>query len=126
MPDRYESLEAKSARLRALRLAAEAAGTKPTLPRSGKSKSKPASDTDEAEIEVEAYKGYPALDMESELPFGKHKGATVQSVIKHDPLWLQWALDNIKSLSVSHEVEAALDLELYRRKRRSNHNHGRT
>lgn len=35
------------------------------------------------------------------LEFGKHKGKTVQLVMKEDPNWLHWALQNIKDFKLN-------------------------
>lgn len=35
------------------------------------------------------------------LEFGKHKGKTIQQVMKEDPNWLHWALQNIKDFKLN-------------------------
>ena len=79
----------KTARLRALRLEREALYKK-----------------------TERTSDYPVLDLdlESEMPFGKHKGKLLSTVIEDDPGWLIWALENIKDFEISAKAEAELDL----------------
>lgn len=35
------------------------------------------------------------------LEFGKHKGKTVQQIMKEDADWLHWALQNIKDFKLN-------------------------
>jgi 3'-phosphoadenosine 5'-phosphosulfate sulfotransferase len=85
-----ETLDQKTARLRALRLEREAQ-------KSNLRTSKP-SLTDL----------YPVYDLDSMLKFGKHAGEIVEDVLETDPGWLQWALENIKEFVVTDAVEEEL------------------
>lgn len=38
------------------------------------------------------------------LEFGKHKGKTVQQVMKEDPQWLHWALQNVPSFKLNRNA----------------------
>lgn len=38
------------------------------------------------------------------LEFGKHKGKTVQQVMKDDPQWLHWALQNVPSFKLNRNA----------------------
>lgn len=38
------------------------------------------------------------------LEFGKHKGETVQQVMKTDPNWLHWALQNIPEFKLNRNA----------------------
>lgn len=40
----------------------------------------------------------------SKLEFGKHKGKTVQQVMKDDPNWLHWALQNVKDFKLNRNA----------------------
>ena len=44
-----------------------------------------------------------------ELRFGKYKGKLVSEVLKEDPSYIRWALDNIPSFAVTLAVETHLD-----------------
>ena len=44
-----------------------------------------------------------------ELRFGKYKGKLVSEVLKEDPSYIRWALDNVSHFAVSLEVEIYLD-----------------
>lgn len=37
----------------------------------------------------------------NKLEFGKHKGKTLQVVMKEDPNWIHWALQNIKDFKLN-------------------------
>ena len=81
-----ETLEEKTARLRALRLDTPAAARKPED------------------------RSYPVLGMDDYLPFGKHQGKLLRDVIEADSDWILWALDTIVTFEVSDEAEAELDV----------------
>jgi len=38
------------------------------------------------------------------LEFGKHKGKTIQQVMKEDPQWLHWALQNIADFKMNRNA----------------------
>ena len=38
------------------------------------------------------------------LEFGKHKGKTVQQVMREDVNWLHWALQNIPEFKLNHNA----------------------
>ena len=40
----------------------------------------------------------------NKLEFGKHKGLTVQQVMREDPNWLHWALQNIKDFKLNRNA----------------------
>lgn len=48
---------------------------------------------------------------ESVLEFGKHKGETVEDVLKYDPSYLVWCIENLKWF----DVDTVLDDEIYER-----------
>lgn len=82
-----ETLLQRTLRLRALRLRAlrEKAAPRP----------EPAAD-------------YPTYRMDDELLFGKYKFETVEWVLRADPGWLRWALENVRGFAVTDEVEEEL------------------
>lgn len=41
------------------------------------------------------------LSLRDIITFGKHSGKSVKEVITQDPMWLDWAIQNIKSFSIS-------------------------
>lgn len=43
------------------------------------------------------------------LPFGKHVGKRIQTVLKHDPQYIRWAMANIHWFEPSEHVLNALD-----------------
>lgn len=51
-------------------------------------------------------KGKPKLlrSIHNVLEFGKHKGSTIQQVMRDDPNWLHWALQNIKDFKLNHNA----------------------
>lgn len=51
---------------------------------------------------------YPAYGMSDELRFGKYKFETVEWVLRADPGWLRWALENVRGFAVTDEVEEEL------------------
>ena len=53
---------------------------------------------------------YPVLGLDDCLPFGKHRGELVRDVVELDPNWLIWALENISTFEVSDEVMTELDI----------------
>jgi len=40
----------------------------------------------------------------NKLEFGKHKGKTIQVVMKEDPDWIHWALQNIKDFKLNRNA----------------------
>lgn len=44
----------------------------------------------------------------SGMPFGKYQGAMVGDVIRTDPAYITWALDNCKGFSLNDESQAIL------------------
>jgi hypothetical protein len=48
------------------------------------------------------------------LEFGKHKGKTVQQVMKEDPNWLHWALQNISTFKLNRNALLLLPPEVRR------------
>ena len=42
------------------------------------------------------------------LEFGKHRGKTVQQVMKSDPNWLHWALQNISGFKLNRNALSLL------------------
>lgn len=51
---------------------------------------------------------YPTYGIEDELLFGKYKFETVEWVLRADPGWLRWALENVRGFVVTDEVEEEL------------------
>lgn len=49
-----------------------------------------------------------ALGLTDKLGFGKHKTKTVKSIIKDEPLYLVWLLENTKLITVKQTVKQAL------------------
>lgn len=77
-----ETLAEKTARLRALRLAAGARHPRSDPPRPTR----------------------PVYGLEDELPFGKHRGETVAYVLEADPGWLRWALECVADFELGEDV----------------------
>jgi uncharacterized protein (DUF3820 family) len=78
-------LDDKTARLRAARLAAN----------------KPQNHPPERQ--------YPILTQESKMPFGKHKGRTIQTIINTEPSYITWLIENIPTVEFSDGVIEALE-----------------
>jgi len=81
-----ESLDEKTARLRAQRLAAH------------------------LEVRMRSERSYPVTGLDDQLPFGKHQGKLLRDVIEEDIGWVVWALESIETFSITSEAEAELDV----------------
>ena len=49
------------------------------------------------------------LDLDSEFPYGKHKGETVESVIIDDPSYITWWADTVTQFQFTEAVLDALE-----------------
>jgi len=76
-------LDPKTAKLRALRLAA----------------TKPPPSTERKPL---------LLSLETIMPFGKHKGLTVASILDSEPSYITWLIENVPNIISTNEVEQAL------------------
>lgn len=79
-----ETIEQRTARLRALRLAAETRRPREEGP------------------------SYPVYGMRDELRFGRRKGEVIEDVLESDPGWIRWALENVRGFAVDETVEEEL------------------
>lgn len=52
----------------------------------------------------EVYRRPPITDPKWTLPFGKHKGKTIEWLMDYDPQYLQWALDK-EMLELDHILQ---------------------
>lgn len=48
----------------------------------------------------------------TKLSFGKYQGKTLHRVIKQDPDYVLWALDNVDSFDIDEEATEVLNMEL--------------
>jgi hypothetical protein len=87
MSPKKESEVEKTARLRAARLAREAADKRP----------KPRPDPTRL------------WGLDDELTFGKHKGRTIREVIDEDRGWLVWLLENSDRFALNAAAQAEFD-----------------
>lgn len=56
--------------------------------------------------------GASRLSLESKLNFGKHRGETVESVLRFDPTYLDWCLDNVDGFAERMDDELVDDVRL--------------
>lgn len=77
--------EAKTARLRALRLERDKARAKDNL-------------------DVENTYPDRIFDFRDKMPFGKHKGETIEQIMSDDIRYITWLLENVKNFSLSDEA----------------------
>lgn len=52
-------------------------------------------------------------DLDTCLLFGKYKGYTIQEIIKKDPEYLAWAIDEIDGFELTNEADIVLDDAIY-------------
>jgi hypothetical protein len=52
------------------------------------------------------------LGLDSQLPFGKYRGFTVERIIREDPSYLSWCVVAIENLALDAEADAALKTQL--------------
>ena len=57
---------------------------------------------------MEQKKEYDPLTLEDNMPFGKHKGALIQDLIKKEADYLKWLIDNT-DISFGQDVHDALN-----------------
>lgn len=50
--------------------------------------------------------------LDSELPFGKYKGSTIEMVIYDDPKYLTWCIENIRDFVLNDEAYVLYSQEL--------------
>lgn len=62
-------------------------------------------------------KGEPRLlrGLSNVLEFGKHKGKTIQEVMKEDPNWIHWSLENIPTFKLNRNAILVLPKDTRRR-----------
>jgi hypothetical protein len=53
-------------------------------------------------------KTYDIVDVNSEFPFGKHKGVIFSNIVKKDKKYLQWCLENVGGLTLTEEAKKLL------------------
>lgn len=53
-------------------------------------------------------KVYDIVDVDSEFPFGKHKGVVFSEVVKKDKNYLKWCVDNVGGLTLSEAAKKLL------------------
>lgn len=82
-PITLKQIDEKTARLRAARLAREVSSPAIVAPR----------------------RLTQVLGLADELPFGKHRGETVEDVLGRDPSYITWMLENIADYELSEEAE---------------------
>jgi DNA polymerase III epsilon subunit-like protein len=54
-------------------------------------------------------KVYDVVDVNSEFPFGKHKGVIFSEIVKKDIGYLRWCLDNVNGLSLTDAAKLLLE-----------------
>lgn len=50
----------------------------------------------------------PVLGLSSTIPFGKHSGETVESVLDEDPGYLRWFIEQVKNYKIDPELHDAI------------------
>lgn len=50
--------------------------------------------------------GYPELELNDKIRFGKWKGYSVRGVISEDVKYIEWALENVAGFSIDEEAKA--------------------
>lgn len=56
---------------------------------------------------------YPPLSLSSKMPFGKYKGDTIRSIIKNNPGYIDWLVNNTSVKINFEEQEQEDELEKY-------------
>jgi hypothetical protein len=80
----HETLDQKTARLRALRL--ERDRTQPA--------------------HRDPPRNYRALGLHDEMPFGQYEGKTIEELIDDEPGYVKWLLENLRDFELAPDAEA--------------------
>jgi hypothetical protein len=52
---------------------------------------------------------YPVLTLESTMPFGTHKGSSIEAIVKTNPSYITWLMENVPTIEFSDGVIEALE-----------------
>lgn len=57
---------------------------------------------------------YKYKKLDDKVDFGQHKSKTIEEVIESEPMYLEWALNNVRGFSLSAGIKSSLKKRLGR------------